>query len=565
MAHTKNSKIGWLLLLFSLYSTGLFAKINPQNGSVLSQVHIMFEWDDVVGADMYELTVYRAVPPQDIKTLEEVFTIKTPEIAWLATQKLAFGNRYLWEIKAFRNQKRFFTSQMYEFKILESPQAMPDSFRSAVQYTGTPNKSIIFLDRSAMAIDKKGKTVWFLPVPIDSLAKWTIRDLKLTPYGTITHVDLHGAYEKDLTGKILWQAPDDGKVSGSSNEEYHHELKKNNDGTYTVEGSLYKTAQQDKRIKAEGVIKYNTIIQYNAQGEVIWSWSEWNSLQNDSLFKKNDHYNQGGHLNGFTFTKDNKKVFMSFKNLSNVYLYDKENSKFITSLKSPKSSVVPSFQQQHGPFLTKTNELMIYNNNIAEKGEEDNQSITHPAAMIFKYDPITQSTFLIWQYEVKSEKYPEGIMGKEGYVSETKEGTILICAGGANYAVEVNRKKQKVWEAYFYYRTKNDTTWKPYSNYRCQSASSLYPLYFTLQYAGNNQGKPTFRLYNAGSEAGSFELLFLDEATKKTVKQKSKQLQPGQSQLFQLSQGFYKGKGLNCDISPMHIAAVPKVYSYGKL
>lgn len=550
------------LILAQLHFSCAHGHIFPVNGSRLTQVQIMFEFDEVIGADLYDINIYRVFQKNKRVFTEKVFSHQTTNIAFLVNNSLQFGNDYQWQYKAIKKHKTIFTSPVINFSILKSAQVMNDSFRTEISFTGNPGKELIFLDHSAMAIDKKGNPVWYLPVHTDSLSKLVIRDLKLTASGTITHLDIYGAFEKDLQGNLLWRGPDDGRVSGRIKEEYHHQLNKKADGSYVVCGSFYKQEPKESTTAAASTPRFNTLIHYNADGSIRWSWNELYSMKHDSLFKNIQNKNMGGHLNGFAFTNDDKQIFMSFKNISDVYLYDIKSEKFVSSIKQFNFTEQSNFLQQHGPYFTNHNELIIYNNNIIDTEEGTNTLPRHPSVMFFRYDTLTRHFSLAWKYEVHSKKFPEGISGKEGYVSETKNGNILICPGGANYAEEVTRKKEKIWDCYFYKRIKGDSSWKPYSNYRCQSASSLYPLYFTLQFAGNKKDKSSFRLYNAGSEPGIFELVFYDSLSKITTHQVSRQLKAGESQIITIHTGIKKSSVLHCRIMPRHLSVIFKDYYF---
>ncbi|MBL7749540.1 MAG: hypothetical protein JNM19_19030, partial [Chitinophagaceae bacterium] len=207
------------------------------------------------------------------------------------------------------------------------------------------------------------------------------------------------------------------------------------------------------------------------------------------------------------------------------------------------------------------NEILIYNNNIREgEGKEDGN--IHPSTMTFKYDTLTKKFTRRWEHTIQTGRYPEGIAGKEGYASETATGNVLVCAGGVNYAAEITRKGETVWESYFYKRTQTDTTWKPYSNYRCRSITSLYPVYYTMQLVEQKNGQYIFRLHNAGSTAMSFVVFFTRSGSKNSTRYESKKLMPGASQLFTIPVKWAGAKDFKCHIMPAGINNAIKTYSY---
>lgn len=533
-------------LALVLYPQMAGARIHPENNSMLNTVHVMFEFDQVYAADRYRLEIVNVLT-------QRTNEINSLHLAVLVNSGLEFGQRYRWRVTAYKKKQQVHTSSWYQFHILTAPQVMRDSFRADVHYTGTPGSDIILLDHSAMAIDKTGKPVWFLPVPADSLNTWVIRDLCLTGSGTFTYLNAKGAYETDLTGGILWRGPDNGLVSGGSREEYHHELKKFPDGSRMVCGSIYPPGE-----RLSTTFRYNTLIWYNADGSLRWSWNEPDALQHDAVMRPHKKNNSAGHLNGFAWWPAADRIFASFKNLSDVLVINLRTGRVEASLRQSAGEQGFSFQQQHGPFLNRNNDLYIYNNNVDERSESSQP--VFPSVMLFRYDTSGKRFTLLWNHELRPEQFPGGIQGKEGYVSETAAGTALVCAGGINYLAEINRENNRtVWECFFYKRVKNDTAWKPYSNYRCHSISSLYPMFFTLEYTGKKNNRYGFRLYNAGSEAGTFSVRFSRGKNNKLTGFHSGSLAPGTSQEFTIPA---TAADISATVTPLHWPAPEKIYRF---
>lgn len=548
-----------LCIVLTVKLPGAFAAgISPANGSRLNTVQVMFEWEDIYGADYYDLSVY---PETAERTTAQktVVHVKSVNLSVLVKEGLAFGGKYTWQFRAFKKGKPVYSSSFYHFSILASARTDSNLFLQEATGKLTKDNDLLLIDHAAMAINRQGKPVWFLPLENDSLEKQVIRDLNLSITGTITHLDAFGAYEKQLDGSLRWKGPDDGNISGSPKEDYHHQFTKLADGSFVVCGFMNRPEQLSLGKDAP---RFNTIIHYNADSSIRWSWSELKSMQDDPLFKQYAAHTAGGHLNGFALTADNKRMFLSFKNLSDVFVLNINTGLFEASIKRNISAGKTEFYQQHGPFLSPSNELFIYNNNIKEgQGKEEDEQV-NPSVIVFNYDALKRKFSPGWKYEVHAGKYPEGMAGKEGYVTETKNGNVLVCTGGVNYAAEITRKGEKIWECYFYKRTITDTAWKPYSNYRCRSIASLYPLYYTLQYVQSKNGQHIFRLHNAGSTAFSFTLYFTSPGNKNGIRYQSKKLSPGASQLFMVPAQWTAKKDFSCDITPSGINTLPKTYNY---
>lgn len=524
------------------------AGIMPKDGSTISTIHVMFGLEDIYGSDYYDLIVYDAGSKN--KNTLPLFRTRSKYISLLVKQGLQFGHQYQWQFMAYKKGTLVHTSPFYHFSILTSPRIDTARYRQEVVTAKNSSAELLLVDHSAIAIDRKGQPVWFLPLANDSMEKWVIRDLDLTAAGTITHLDARGAYEKDLDGSLLWTGPGDSRISGNSKEEYHHQLSKLADGSYIVCGFITKPGRQSSPGDA---VRYNTIIQYEADGKIRRSWNELNSLENDSLFMQYRQNTFAGHLNGFALAPGHGKMFLSFKNLSDVFVLNLNSNRFEASIKKGLAPGI-DFKQQHGPFYTRSKEILIYNNNIKEDSEDKGDEETHPSVMAFTYDTTAKKFAPTWHVAIHAARYPHGIAGKEGYVSETAKGNILVCTGGANYAAEITRTGKKIWECYFYKRSGNDTAWKPYTNYRCRSITSLYPLWPSLQYAGKKNGQYIFRLYNAGSSSEAFQLKFTGENNMPGISYRSASLAPGSTQLFYVPEKWGQSETFDCTVSPATIS-----------
>src|SRR5690606_4068388 len=97
------------------------------------------------------------------------------------------------------------------------------------------------------------------------------------------------AFEFDYNGKKIWQAPNNGEVSGENSENYHYEFTKLNSGNYMVAASQKKDLripanyEIDEQYIIGGMftkkgndfyreIKTDNLIEYDSNGKVIWYW-----------------------------------------------------------------------------------------------------------------------------------------------------------------------------------------------------------------------------------------------------------------------------------------------------
>ncbi|MBL7747794.1 MAG: hypothetical protein JNM19_10230, partial [Chitinophagaceae bacterium] len=121
-------KLFFIILLISKAAITVSAGISPANGSQLSTIHVMFEFDDIYGADQYDLSVFTDNDAGNKDKQKTVAHIQSKNLSILITEGLAFGNKYSWEFKAFKKGKHIYTSPLYRFSILASPRTDGDLF-----------------------------------------------------------------------------------------------------------------------------------------------------------------------------------------------------------------------------------------------------------------------------------------------------------------------------------------------------------------------------------------------------------------------------------------------------
>jgi len=477
----------------------------------------MFEYDEVPGATSYIISIF---PPDDRQPF--LMEVKNRSLACIVSN-LEFGHSYKWHYEAYKKKKLIFKSRDYTFSIRSYYLIDTSLFRSKIEISKKValNNDLIFLDYPGIAINRQGTPVWFYPfVSPNGMSAPNFRNMRMTNDGNITFQDNTDCYEVNIKGELLWKAPNDGKVSGSATEFYHHDFRKLDDGTYLT--SSYKFVSEANYYNPSIIskVRYNTLVQYDASGKVVWYWNEKDHIAKSFIFQgyaADATDVEGTHLNGFDYSAEEDAIVMSFRNNSNIIKIDKKTGNVIYNLaeygdQSGKQKD-PWFARQHGPVILPGHRLLVYNNNVKD-------TITggsYPKVLIIKEPLNGNNASIAWEYECRSIRFPKGIIGKEGYAAPLPNGDILVCMGGANYSFEVTPAKEVVWQSSFEKYDDKQKTWTGFNNYRCSYASSLYPKYFTLQRSkekNKEQGK--IKINNEGTENDSFlvELVLADGITK---------------------------------------------------
>jgi hypothetical protein len=370
---------------------------------------------------------------------------------------------------------------LYYFSTGKVPYADVDSNGLLVISAAKHHKDLyVMVDGVLVIYDMEGNPVWYMPgVPQVDKHDVTIRDFKPTPDGTFTFMAPKGCYEVNYDGKIIWQAPNDGKVSGSNTESYHHEFTKMANGHYMIAGAeaLVKRipgawekyfADGDSTVKKGDDGNYykqitsGTLIEYDASGNVVWSWKASEHFNEaDFFWPKNTlakPYDGNTYMNAFDYDAANKVIYVSFKNINRILKIAYPSGGVLNSYgeKSGDAQHNSPFYGQHCCRVNpKTGDLYVYNNNHSDfeaisKGQIDAEGyiISH----VVKYQqPANKGGTLksTWDLGCKMvlDKKTEQVSVRGGSISILDDDCILVNMGTMNHMMIVSKNKELIWDA----------------------------------------------------------------------------------------------------------------------
>jgi hypothetical protein len=505
-----------LILTIALISLSLksAARIFPSEAIKLNYTQIMFEYNPVFGATEYRIHIFPQTKFGGNDTKREII-IRNYSLAIIVDNILEFGENYKWYYEAYINNNKLKTSDEFFFGINPCPFIDSNHYQfSVTQYDSiTFTNNILFLDQLGIAVNRKGKPIWFLP----NEKKSTCRNIAMSSNGTITLLQDNDCIEKDLLGNVIWLAPNDGKVSGDSAEYYHHDFSKLKNGTFFTSSYIFVKAINPFNPSAFIKIRYNTLIQYDVNKKILWSWNEKNFIDSRTMFAgilKDQTESAGTHLNSFFVDEKNNCILTSYRNNSRIAMIDKKTGMFKyqftgkTDTLLPESAVAIDFSKQHHATILKDGNIMFYNNNV--DFIHPNGKPIFPHVVIVSPPTKFKKAEIIWDYECSTRAFPKGINGKEGFAKELPNGNILISMGGANRSIEVTRNKNIVWECFFEKIDATTNTWQPVNNYRTNFTSSLYPQYYTVDMGIAADSLPinnhAITINNEGTEDDSYQI-----------------------------------------------------------
>lgn len=473
-------KLLLVVVILTSINTICLANIVPKNGAQLNFTQVMFEYDQVFGADEYRLQI-------ECLTDHKKMAVNNASLAILIKTGLQFGKAYQWHYEAFNKKKLLYTSDKYAFEIAAS--YLVDSslfkYKISINNKSLRQNNLIFVENLGVAINREGLPVWYLPVDENLKAEPKYRNMEMTKDGNITYLIGDDCFEKNIDGREVWKGPHDGQVSGEKSDYYHHDFAKLKDGSYIACGYMYKGIPNPLNPSIICRVRYNTLIQYNADGKAIWWWSDKDHFSNQTIFSDiaaNDIETAGTHLNGFFYDEKQDAFLVSFRNISRIIKIDKKTGNILYQfgkLYENDTTVLnitnANFSKQHGPVLLADNTILFYNNNVDSKG-----TTAFPHVVILTQPLNNKPGKVLWDYECTSTQFAKGLRGKEGSAFQLPNKNILVGMGGENRTFEVTKDKKIVWECYFEKLDSTEKSWTSFNNYRSHFTSSLFPQYFTV-------------------------------------------------------------------------------------
>ena len=375
----------------------LWAQITPGENSKLHYRLIGFSFPAVAGCDGYRLEI-----AQGRLNTEDSFRKNVSNTYWIDNNRVIaevpyFGVDYTWQVVCLSQKAVKGRSELHHFSTTIIPDMDTNNTRVRItKNTGIYKDALVCLDGNRAIYDMKGHPIWYLPSisGMNNERLRDVRDMKLTPQGTITFLLNNVGYEINYDGTVLWKAPDDGQVSHFKSEFYHHEFTKLENGHYMILGDEYplwkmpvnadSTITRDVHTIYDTInkvycqkIKFGTIIEYDEKGNVVWSWRSTTYFQESDL---KDNINAIGkfrdmHENSFCFDEHKKELLVSFRNISRVVKLRYPSGDTIATY---GNRYVPGgttelgnnlFCNQHSVKRTKQGYILLFNNNCCNKEE----------------------------------------------------------------------------------------------------------------------------------------------------------------------------------------------------
>lgn len=405
----------------------------------------------------------------------------------------AFGKQYTWRVLYKNNTGAAIKTPLYHFSTGTVPEVDTNIYRIRItKPAGKYKGAFIFIDAFGVLYDMHGRPVWYLPGAYGTYPP-IIRDLKLSPFATITFLDGPTVNEIDYNGNVLWHKP------GSNNNNldsfylpYHHEFTRLTNGHYMVmatenvlcrlpdtSGSAF-TVIDDKNLKQDSNAAYKefqfgTLVEYDEKGNLVWKW------RSSKYFEQSDLVNfyqpnrrTDLHDNAFYFDGQNKTAYISFRDVSRVVkvkypegnVLNEYGRKFNKSTSPPEPAETGNefFCAQHACRRSQHGYLYLFDNGC--------DSTVPPRVIMMREPPTGQGQLeKTWEFECpvnKQDIYPGYLQHSgTGNVIELPDRSLFVSTGSVLAKVFiVSPDKEIVWSAISETRDQNGKTWRIRPTYR---------------------------------------------------------------------------------------------------
>jgi hypothetical protein len=483
-------------LLFVAFSTcfGIAQQVVPPDGGVITRTSVLFEVPEVIGAKTYAYHIESSKGNAIDLTDENHVT---------RVDNLSFGESYTWSATALDSSGKTVHTYHQEFSIGNSSYVDPSKTRFRILGSSTDAKldGLVFLDYCRVAITPDGTPVWFLPEK-ESIEYKRLRDVKLTPRGTVTYLDMLKCEELSLDGEVIWSNPKTGEFSGDSTDYYHHEFTRLSNGNYMVLGKQIVPSDLVINGKQINQLPLSVIIEYSPEGEVVWTWSSNNYVKDEDILQVGQKVGVGntfGHMNSCYVDEDAGVIYAGFRDLSCIVVIEKESGKVIQTYgeKIPSDSTTQAigfFSKQHAPTKLPGDRLLIFNNNDRNK--------TSSVQIFSEVTETNPKSEILWEFFCDFDTLRPASSPRMGNALPLKDGHILVNTGKSARIFEVSPDKEVIWQCLPEIWDGGLKTWRNQPNYRVFNVSSLYPFYHTTSLRDES-----VRISNEGSEDDVYTVL----------------------------------------------------------
>ncbi len=378
------------VIFFSVCGYVAMAQVLPEEGSKLHYrvIRFSFPWEKGMKTGSIEIAIGNYNNEDSFR--QHIRQVITAQRGKVVGEVPAFGLQYTWRVNYTGEQGKRMYSKLYHFSTLTVPEVDTSAYRlRIIDAAKTYKDGYVFIDGHGVLYDMSGRPVWFIPdIDGSGYQNARVRDLKVTPFGTITFLLSSKLYEINYQGKILWKGPSN-DVSTNNSEQYHHEFTRLMNGHYMTLGneqirwskkhkSSYRpegaTSESNTEVVSEtkDVTIFGTVVEYDSLGKEVWTWKSSAYFIGSDCEYYTPPNNKGVvdfHQNAFYFDEKDSVIYTSFRNISRILKIKYPEGKVLNSYGEVYQKDVPArgnglFCEQHACKSSPEGYLYLFNNNV---------------------------------------------------------------------------------------------------------------------------------------------------------------------------------------------------------
>ena len=468
--------------IFLLFAFACAAQVWPAEGSKLNYILAGFMAEKKQAVFRTEFKVAAGNFKNEEEFEKNIFAREVSDSGKALIKLPGYGQEYTWQYVTSNGDKTL-RSGLIHFSTLSSVYVDPEQRRLKIikPYGGT--NLFFLLDYARVIYDMQGQAQWFLPdIPGHIDSGTLVRDMRVTPFGTITFLTDTGAYEIDYNARILWRGPKPADSAGKKKfGNYHHEFRRLNNGNYMLLGSekarkKLPIADRSKLIAmadAERIgddiyadIDYGTVVQYTPSGKKVWEWKSAGYFNNDEILWQDARggYNATTHMNSFNFDEARKVIYVSFRDRDRIVKLRYPDNKILAEYGRGKSGG-GLFSGQHSVMIDHMGDLYIYNNNVGPGKRNPVSSIQ----ILKEPKSFKESLTVDWEFNCDIDSLAEHASTRGGNVTEVNSNEFFCCMGMSPRVLIADRNKKILFNAIA--QNRGNTGWLNSQQYHA------YPLY----------------------------------------------------------------------------------------
>lgn len=523
----------FFLLVFLVGTRAEGQQVYPPEGTELNFIVVPLSVPGEKGVSTYTFQVAEGIIDKESDFATRTTLSETTDANRAVVRLPRFGDSYTWQVVYKDKGKQVKKSPLYHFSTVRSRLVNTEIYRQKVVSNTYPDKGLsYFIDNARVLYDMEGKPLWVLPdIPPYVVFDSKVRDLKATPFNTITFLTDYGAYEVSYDGKMLWMAPNSGEVDGvpGAYRFFHHEFTRLKNGNYmllAMEKVLRKMPAMDTLLAQRHPdvvrkdtayyknVEFGTIVEYNAQKDIVWKWSSADYFHDDELFHEREMdstFLTNTHLNAFFFDEQRRVIYAGFRDKDRVISIAYPGKKIMAEY-GAGTPTGRLFVHQHSVVPDLEGNLVIFNNNNPSIGRAQ---IAQPAvvqahangsgpngqrpprpglppgaptppgrlaprmniksSVVVINQPVSaqDTAKKVWEFicDIDSLALPGSVMGGNAAVLE--DGSLMVCMGTSHRTFIVNNKGKVLYNSLTEQRPPEGDEWAPYPAYRANPLSAV--------------------------------------------------------------------------------------------